>query len=403
MTSLYPRRRRSGVVGVLAVSAMVAATVGGPAVAAPAVGDILNAGSATAVPGSYLVVLRDNAVGGPAGTRPAAVSQQADTLAHRYGGTVGHRYGHALNGFEVRLPEPAARRLAADPAVALVEQNHTVRTTATQVNAPWNLDRIDQRTTPLNGWYSYTSTGFGVTAYIIDSGIRHTHVEFGGRAGQGYDAVDGALPADDCNGHGTQVAGIVGGRTYGVAKEVRLVPVRIMDCAGGGTLAGLIAGINWVTADHQPGEPAAANISLSGGMSTSLNAAVANSIADGVTYAIAAGNSNTNACNFSPQSVSAAIVVGAAQSNDTRASFSNFGSCVDILAPGVNILSSSHGSNTTTRIVSGTSMAAPHVTGAAARVLQNNPAWTPAQVEAYLVAQATVVNNLRLLYMDPLT
>ncbi|OZV80523.1 serine protease [Micromonospora echinospora] len=402
MTSLISRRRRSGVVGVLAVSAMVAATVGGPASAAPAVGEILRDGGATAVPGSYLVVLRDSAVGGPAGTRLAAVAQQADHLADRYGGTVGHRYGHALNGFEVRLPEPAARRLAADPAVAFVEQNHTVRTATTQVNAPWNLDRIDQRTTPLPG-YSYTSTGRGVTAYIIDSGIRLTHVEFGWRAGQGYDAVDGALPADDCNGHGTQVAGIVGGRTYGVAKEVRLVPVRVIDCAGSGTLAGLIAGINWVTADHDPGEPASANISLGVGMSTSLNAAVVNSIADGVTYSIAAGNSNTDACNFSPQSVREALVVGATQSNDTRGSFSNWGSCVDIYAPGVSILSPSYGSDTATVVVSGTSFAAPHVTGSAARVLQNNPAWTPAQVAAYLVAQATPVNNLRLLYMDPLT
>ncbi|SCL28252.1 S8 family peptidase [Micromonospora inyonensis] len=403
MTLLRPRRRRLGVLGVLAISAVVATTAAVPVSAAPAGGAILRAGGATAVPGSYLVVLRDDAVGGPAGTRVGAVAQRADDLAGRYGGTVGHRYGHALNGFEVRLSEPAARRLAADPAVAFVEQNHTVQILTTQFNAPWNLDRIDQRTTTLSGTYSYTSTGLGSTAYIIDSGFRHTHVEFGWRAGGGYDAVDGALPADDCNGHGTHVAGIVGGKTYGVAKEVRLVPVRVINCSGSGTWAGIISGIDWVTADHDPGEPAAANLSLGGSFSASLNTAVANSIADGVVYAVAAGNSNANACNYSPQSVREAIVVGAFQSNDVRASFSNWGDCVDIYAPGVNIRSSWHSGDTMTNVVSGTSMAAPHVTGAAARVLQNNPTWTPAQVAAYLIAQATLVNNLRLLYMDPLT
>ncbi|BCL17303.1 S8 family peptidase [Micromonospora sagamiensis] len=403
MTLLRPRRRRLGVVGMLAISAMVAATAGVPATAAPAGGAILRAGGATAVPGSYLVVLRDGAVGGPAGTSVGAVAQRADDLADRYGGTVGHRYGHALNGFEARLSEPAARRLAADPAVAFVEQNHTVQIMTTQLNAPWNLDRIDQRTTALSGTYSYTSTGLGSTAYIIDSGFRHTHVEFGWRAGGGYDAVDGALPADDCNGHGTHVAGIVGGKTYGVAKDVRLVPVRVINCFGSGTWAGIISGIDWVTADHDPGEPAAANLSLGGSFSSSLNTAVANSIADGVVYAVAAGNSNANACNYSPQSVREAIVVGAVQSNDVRASFSNWGDCVDIYAPGVNIVSSWHSGDTVTNLASGTSMAAPHVTGAAARVLQNNPTWTPAQVAAYLIAQATLVNNLRLLYMDPLT
>jgi subtilisin family serine protease len=401
MTFLRLHRRRLGSVGVLAASAVVAAMVGAPVTAAPPVGEILRAGGATAVAGSYLVVLKDSAVGGPAGTRVAAVSQRADALADRHGGTIGHRYGTALNGFEVRLPEPAARRLAADPAVAFVEQNHTVRTATTQLNAPWNLDRIDQRTLPLDGRYSYVTTGRGVTAYIIDSGIRLTHPEFGGRAVGGYDAVDGALPADDCNGHGTAVASVVGGQTFGVAKEVRLVPVRVINCAGSGTSAGLIAGINWVTADHQFGQPAVANISLGGGLSTALNTAVANSILDGVTYGVAAGNSNANACNYSPSSVLTAIVVGATQTNDTRVSFSNYGTCVDIYAPGVNIPVAGLSSGTVT--MSGTSLAAPHVTGAAARVLQTNPTWTPSQVEAYLIAEATLVNNLRLLYMNPLT
>ncbi|WP_416904141.1 S8 family serine peptidase [Micromonospora echinospora] len=185
MITLERRRHWSAVAGVLAVSTLVAATAGGPAAAAPAVGEILNAGGATAVAGSYLVVLDDDAVGGPAGTRHAAVSRRADTLADRYGGAVGHRYGHALNGFEVRLPEAAARRLAADPAVAFVEQNHTMRATATQPNPPWNLDRIDQRPTTPNGGYSYTSSGHGIPVYVVDSGIRITHTEFSGRASHG--------------------------------------------------------------------------------------------------------------------------------------------------------------------------------------------------------------------------
>ncbi|WDZ82957.1 S8 family peptidase [Micromonospora cathayae] len=399
-----PRRHRLIVAGALAASALLAAALTGPAVAAPAVGEIRQAGGPTAVPGSYLVALTDRAAGGPAGTRVAAVSDRADALAARYGGTVGHRYGHALNGFEIRLPEPAARRLAADPAVAWVEQNQTVRPTATQTNAPWNLDFLDQDSSPLSGTYSYVSTGRGVTAYIIDSGIRLTHVEFGGRARYGYDAVDGAPPADDCTGHGTHVAGVVGGRTYGVAKEVSLVAVKVTSCGSGGTMAQVVAGINWVTSDHQAGQPAVANFSLSGAISTALNTAVANSVADGIVYTVAAGNSNTNACNYSPGSVPTAVTVGAVQSNGTRASFSNYGPCVDIYAPGVSIRSAWYTSDTAAdNLISGTSQAAPHLAGAAARVLQNHPTWTPDQVIAYLIAEARIVNGLPVLYLDPLT
>ncbi|MEH1017010.1 S8 family peptidase [Micromonospora sp. CPCC 206060] len=403
MTLPHPHRPRLATLGLLLASAMVAGTAGGPAAAAPPSGEILRADGATAVAGSYLVVFKDSAVGGPAGTRTSAVTALADTLADRYGATVGHRYDHALNGFEARLPERAARRLAADPAVAYVEQNHTVQANTTQLNPPWGLDRIDQQALPLNGAYSFVSTGFGPTTYIIDTGIRTTHTEFAGRAVGGYDAVDGALPADDCNGHGTHVSGIAGGTTYGVAKRARLVAVRVLNCAGSGTIAGVIAGVNWVTAQHQLGQPAVANMSLGGSLNTSLNTAVANSILDGVTYVLAAGSSGTDACNSSPQSVGTAIRVGATTSSDTRAPFSNWGPCVDIYAPGVNIPSAWYTSDTAGNTISGTSMAAPHVAGGAARVLQNNPTWTPAQVKAYLLAQATVVNGLRLLYMDPLT
>ncbi|MFF3869551.1 S8 family peptidase [Micromonospora sp. NPDC001898] len=401
--------RKVAALGVLTVSAMATAMIGGPATAAPTTGEIRSAGGATAVPSSYIIVLNDTAVGGKAGTRVAAVTSSADKLAKRYGGDVAQVYGEALNGFEARLSEAAAKRLAADPAVAWVEQNHEVALQTTQANPPWGLDRIDQTNLPLNSAYSYTSTGSGVTAYIVDTGIRTTHTNFGGRAVDGYDAVDNALPAADCNGHGTHVAGTVGGSTYGVAKNVRLVAVRVLDCAGSGTTAGVIAGVNWVTSNHQAGQPAVANMSLGGGLNTSLNTAVANSVADGVTYAVAAGNSNANACNYSPASVASAITVGATQNNDARASYSNYGTCVDIFAPGTGVLSAWYTSNTATNTISGTSMASPHVAGAAARVLQNNPTWSPAQVASYLISTATpnVVTSPgtgspnRLLYVSP--
>jgi subtilisin family serine protease len=224
--------------------------------------------------------------------------------------------------------------------------------------------------------------------YIVDTGIRFSHNDFGGRAVTGYDAVDGGS-ADDCNGHGTHVAGTVGGSTYGVAKGVTLVGVRVLNCSGSGTNSGVIAGVNWVASDHQTGAPAVANMSLGGSVSSALDTAVNNAINDGVTFAVAAGNSNRNACNYSPARVAAAITVGATTSTDARASYSNYGSCLDLFAPGSSITSAWYTSNTATNTISGTSMATPHVAGVAALYLKGNPGASPATVRDAIVNNAT--------------
>ena len=364
----------------LAVSLLVVATATAaaatPAAAAPATGQIRLAGTATAIPDSYIVVLK--------GAKTARAAQ--DGLAKRFGGTVKQDFGAVLNGFEARMSESAAKRLAADPGVAYVEQNQTVSLSATQTGATWGIDRIDQRNRPLSTTYTYSQTAGNVTAYIIDTGIRFAHTDFGGRATSGYDAVDGGS-ADDCNGHGTHVAGTVGGTRYGVAKAVRLVGVRVLNCSGSGSNAGVIAGVNWVTQNAR--KPAVANMSLGGGASTALDNAVASSISSGVTYALAAGNSNANACSSSPARVASAITVGSTTSTDARSSFSNYGTCLDIFAPGSSITSAWYTSNSATNTISGTSMASPHVAGAAALVLSATPSATPAQVRDRLVTTST--------------
>jgi subtilisin family serine protease len=256
------------------------------------------------------------------------------------------------------------------------------------------LDRIDQRALPLNAQYNFTPTGAGVTVYVIDTGIRTTHTTFGGRAVWGTNTT-GDGNNTDCNGHGTHVSGTIGGSQYGVAKGVRLVAVKVLTCSGSGSTTGVVNGINFVTQQHQAGQSAAANMSLGGGASTALDNAVRSSIADGVTYAIASGNSNANACNFSPARVTQAITVNASDRPDTRASFSNFGTCTDIFAPGVGITSAWRTSNTATNTISGTSMATPHVAGAAALYLQGHPSASPATVASALTANATanVISN----------
>lgn len=353
------------------------------------------------IPDQYIVVLKDDLVAS------ASVSAIAAEMATTYGGELLQTYDVALNGFAVKFAEGrstnAVARLQQDERVELIEQDSTVSivdetvVNTTQTSAPWGLDRIDQRALPLSGSFTYNKTGAGVRVYIIDTGIRTTHAQFGTRATSGYDAVDGALPADDCNGHGTHVAGTVGGSTYGVAKGVSLIAVRVLNCSGSGTNSQVIAGINWVTTQRKanPSIPAVANMSLGGGASSSLDTAVLNSINAGVTYAIAAGNSNVDACNSSPARVGAAITVGATTSTDARASYSNYGTCLDLFAPGSNILSAWYTSNTATATLSGTSMATPHVAGVAALYLQGTSGVSPATVASTLINNTTpsVVSN----------
>lgn len=317
------------------------------------------------------------------------VDAEVDEISQKLNVVSKYRYKHAIKGFAGALPLAVVDALRNDPRVAYIEQDQEMHFVATQTNPPsWGLDRIDQRSLPLDASYTYNQTGAGVDAYIIDCGILLTHNEFGGRAVTGVDEITPGGTATDGNGHGTHVAGTVGGSTYGVAKGVKLIAVRVLDNNGSGSNAGVIAGVDWVTGNHTT-NPAVANMSLGGGVSTALDDAVRRSITDGVTYCIAAGNSSADASNFSPARVGEAVTVGATDINDGFASFSNFGSVVDISAPGVNITSAWIPNNTSTNTISGTSMATPHTTGAAALYLQANPTATPAQVQSALKSNGT--------------
>ena len=345
--------------------------------------------SANKIENRYIVVLDDDVVGekGLFSIAPYVASELANT--HR--GKLKDVYQNALNGFAVEMTEADAEALSQDFRVAYVEEDSVVTLDATQSNPPWGLDRIDQRNRPLSATYTYNFTGAGVRAYVIDTGIRTTHNEFGGRAAASFDAFGGT--GQDCNGHGTHVAGTIGGATYGVAKGSLPRAVRVLDCNGSGTNSGVIAGVDWVRQNFIA--PAVANMSLGGGASSALDTAVNNLSNAGVAIAVAAGNSNANACNSSPARAANAITVGSTTTTDARSSFSNFGTCLDLFAPGSSILSAWFSSNTATATLSGTSMASPHVAGVAALYKQANPSASAATVRNAIVNGATtnVVTN----------
>ena len=357
-------------------------------------------GVAASPQSTWIVQLRN-------GVDPGAA---APGLARQNGGSVGYVYRHALNGFSFRGSAAAAAALERNPKVALVEADAEVSLEDTQSGATWGLDRIDQRALPLSGSYTYNQTGAGVTAYIIDTGILPTHQEFGGRASVGTDLVGDGRDGIDCNGHGTHVAGTIGGATYGVAKGVDLVAVRVFSCTGGSAWSTIIAGMDWVIANHDAGDPAVANMSLSGSGSSSVDTATNNLINDGVATAVAAGNGNiiglqANACNYSPARVPAAMTISATDRNDRKASWANYGNCVDWFAPGVDITSAWYSSSTATNTISGTSMATPHTVGVAALYLETHPTASPAAVRTALydattkgVVTSSSTTNNHLLY-----
>ncbi|MEU4453404.1 S8 family peptidase [Nocardioides sp. NPDC023903] len=373
-------------VAVGAAASAIAFTV--PAGAADSPAPLRGADASTAIEGEYIVVMEKQGRSDVAKSEAKSVRSDARDA----GGDVREVFNTAFNGFSASLDKDALDEVRSNPDVAYVQANHRYTTQGDQADPTWGLDRVDQAALPLDKNYHYEQTGAGVTAYIIDTGVATDHSEFSGRIGEGFDAVDGDTDPTDGNGHGTHVAGTVAGTTYGLAKEATIVPVRVLDDQGSGTTEGVVAGIEWVTENHTDG-PAVANMSLGGGNDAALDAAVQASIADGVTYAVAAGNESSDACGSSPAAVPEAITVGATDNADAAADFSNTGECLDIFAPGVDITSAWNDGSTNT--ISGTSMATPHVAGAAALFLEANPSATPADVATGLTGAGVpdVVTN----------
>ncbi|MFM8520027.1 MAG: S8 family peptidase, partial [Solirubrobacterales bacterium] len=331
--------------------------------------------------GDYIVIFKG-------GTDQVAKARSEE----RRGNDVEDVFTSRINGLVAQLEPADVKRLREDPDVLAVEADGPVRALAVRDSATslWGLDRVDQRALPGNGRITTSTDGSGVEAYIIDTGIRPDHVQFENRvASDGFTAFSDGQGWNDCHGHGTHVGGTVAGKDYGVAPKASLVAVRVLDCNGSGSYSGVIAGIDWVASDHPSGVPAVANLSLGGGYSSSINLAIQRVFNDGVSVAVAAGNSNADACNYSPASAPEAITVGATTSSDARASFSNFGSCLDVFAPGAGILSATQVSTTSSASWSGTSMASPHVAGAAALLLSGEPGLTPAQVASRISSSST--------------
>lgn len=415
--SLKTMSWRTPVFGAMAASVLLlgAAPVSAATPDPPPAAAIRGAGSTAAVADSYIVVLKDNS-----SVRAKGVAARARDLGDKHRGKVKHVYQHALRGFAVTMTQEHALALAVDPDVAYIEQDQRVRVAGTQEDPLWSLDRIDQQRLPLSQTYSYGNTASNVNVYVIDSGIRKSHKEFENRARDGRDFIENDSVAQDCNGHGTHVAGTVGGKTYGVAKRVSLVAVRVLDCSGVGSSAQIIAGIDWVTA--QAVKPAVANISLEmfcsggpcdlGGVLGATDTAISNMVDSGVTTAVIAGNHGQDACNQPIARSAKAITVGATTRTDARWEFSNWGKCVTIYAPGDAIKSAAGWADNSYETYSGTSMAAPHVAGAAALILGRNAAWAaaaPAQVKQELLNLSTrnvitglpITSNNNLLFTAP--
>ncbi len=357
---------------------------------------LMTASAKSAIKNQYIVVLKQPlTMSNDQQALKQFTQQTVSGLASQHAVKIDKVYDRSLSGFVATLSDEQLKALRADQQVDFIEQDQiisldpVISANANQSNPVWGLDRIDQRDLPLSNSYTYNYDGSGVTAYVIDTGVTNTHVEFGGRARSGYDFVDNDSDATDCNGHGTHVAGTIGGAQYGVAKNVNIVGVRVLSCRGSGTISGVIGGVNWVAANASG--PSVANMSLGGGVSTALDRAVASAVQSGISFMLAAGNSNADACNSSPAREASGVTVGSTTSSDRRASSSNWGSCVDVFAPGANIKSAWYDGGY--RTISGTSMATPHVAGVAALYLQENNTLSPAQVST-LISQRASTNKV---------